>query len=64
MKKFGCFDCDKEFFSASRDDILEQLYAHYMQEHREIITGASRTEKQRWMNRFEKEWSEAENVEI
>lgn len=62
MKKFKCYECDSEFFSGSRDDILEQLYSHYMKEHREIITKASPSEKQTWMNKFEKDWSESEEV--
>jgi hypothetical protein len=64
MKKFICYECGHEFFSGSRDDMLDQLYAHYMKEHRSVITSADPTEKQNWMNRFEKDWAEAEVIDL
>jgi hypothetical protein len=64
MKKFLCYECKHEFFSPSRDDMLEQLYAHFMAEHREVITSADRSQKQAFMDRFEKDWSEAEVLDL
>ena len=52
MKKFTCYDCDQVFETGTREDILKQLYDHYMKDHKEIITGASEDEKKAWMARF------------
>ncbi|MCA9365750.1 DUF1059 domain-containing protein [Candidatus Kaiserbacteria bacterium] len=62
MKKIKCYDCDLQFESETREDVLNQLYAHYMKDHNEIITGVSEEEKKIWMDKFEKDWSEAEDV--
>lgn len=62
MKKIKCYDCDLQFESQTREDVLNQLYAHYMKDHNEIITGVSEEEKKIWMDKFEKDWSEAEDV--
>lgn len=62
MKTFTCYDCDAQFESETREDVLNQLYEHYMKEHKEIITGASEAEKKAWMAKFEKDWEAAEEV--
>lgn len=62
MKKIKCYDCETEFQAETREEILGQLYDHYMKDHKEIITGASEDEKKAWMERFEKDWSSAEEV--
>ena len=59
MKQFKCYDCDRVFEAETREDILKQLYDHYMKDHKEIITGASEEEKKAWMERFEKDWAAA-----
>ena len=62
MKTFKCYDCDGEFQAETREEILNQLYDHYMKEHKEIITGASEAEKKAWMEQFEKDWAELSEV--
>ncbi len=62
MKTFTCYDCEQSFQSESREDILNQLYAHYMSEHKDVISSASETEKKAWMERFAKDWDEAKSV--
>ena len=62
MKKFTCYDCEREFHADSREDVLKQLYDHYMTEHKEIISSADEAEKKQWMERFEKDWVAAEGV--
>ncbi len=59
MKTIKCPDCGGAFSAVSRDEILGILYDHYMKDHHEIITGAHEQEKKVWMERFEKQWSEA-----
>lgn len=62
MKKLKCYDCDEEFKAETREQMLDALYSHYMEIHKEIITGADEAEKKRWMAQFEKNWAEAELV--
>lgn len=64
MKKFICYECGHGFLSDTREDVLSQLYAHYMAEHKTVITSANPAEKQEWMNRFEKDWAEAKVVDV
>lgn len=51
-----------KFQAVTREEILDQLYDHYMKEHNEIITNVSEEEKKAWMERFEKDWINAEEV--
>jgi len=62
MKIMPCYDCEATFQAVSRDEILNQLYDHYMKDHKEIITGASEEEKKAWMERFDKDWAAAEEI--
>lgn len=59
MKTITCYDCEQSFQAETREEILNQLYKHYMAEHHVIITGASEAEKKQWMERFERDWSKA-----
>lgn len=63
MKHFHCYDCSKTFQAHSRDDVLQQLYKHYISEHYEIITKASKVEKAAWMERFESDWKTADTAD-
>lgn len=62
MKKISCQNCEVTFESETREDILSQLYDHYMKEHTEIITTVNAEGKKAWMEKFEKDWSTAEEV--
>lgn len=62
MKKFKCYDCEAKFEAETREEILGILYDHYMKDHKEIIAGASEDEKKTWMDKFEKDWTEATEV--
>jgi len=59
MKTIKCQECGGEFRAVEREEILKTLYEHYMDAHPDIIPNASDEEKKKWMERFEKEWSEA-----
>lgn len=63
MKTIDCPDCGGAFTAASREDILGILYDHYMTEHRDLITQASREQKRAWMEDFERRWSAAKETE-
>lgn len=62
MKIFNCYDCEIQFEGETREDVLNKLYAHYMSDHGEIITGATEDEKKAWMKQFEKDWIEAKEA--
>ena len=55
-KTITCYDCEAKFTAFTRQEILGQLYDHYMKEHNETITKANKDEKKAWMERFEKDW--------
>ncbi len=59
MKNITCYDCAVVFESETREDILNQLYTHYVAEHKAVITRVSEAEKAAWMERFEKDWAAA-----
>ena len=61
MKAVTCYEdnCDQTFQSDDRDDILNQLYAHYTSVHPNVIPNASDADKKAWMERFEKDWEMA-----
>ncbi len=63
MKKITCYDCDQSFEAQTREDILKTLYDHYMTAHKETITGASEDEKKAWMEKFDKDWEAASEVQ-
>ena len=62
MKKFECYDCDGVFEAETQKEILDILYTHYMEKHKEIITGNTKEEKEAWMIKFEKDWKAAPSV--
>jgi predicted small metal-binding protein len=62
MKTMKCQECGGEFQAVKREEILKTLYNHYMEAHPEVIPNATDAEKKTWMDRFEKEWTAAEEV--
>jgi len=62
MKKFKCYDCEQTFQAKTREELLGLLYPHYMNDHKDIITGADEQEKKNWMEQFEKDWLVAKEV--
>ena len=62
MKEITCYDCEKVFRSETSEDMLNQLHAHYMEVHKEIITNVDEEGKKAWMKRFHEDWERAENA--
>jgi len=60
MKEMKCLDCEKTFKAETSDEMLKILMPHYMSEHAEIMKGNTDESKKAWMERFGKEWEEAE----
>lgn len=61
MKTITCYDCDQIFTAATADEVLKQMYAHYMEMHHEIITSVDEAGKKAWMERFYADWEKAED---
>jgi len=59
MKQITCYNCENVFESETSEDILNQLFAHYMKDHPEVIPNASDEEKKAWMVQFNKDWEAA-----
>ncbi len=62
MKKLTCYDCEKSFEAETSKAMLDLLYPHYMEIHKEIITGVREEEKKAWMEKFNKDWDSAVEV--
>lgn len=58
-KTIECYECGKQFKAYTRDEILSELYDHYMKDHPDVIPNASDEDKKAWMERFEKDWAAA-----
>ncbi|MCA9357166.1 hypothetical protein H6784_00345 [Candidatus Nomurabacteria bacterium] len=63
MKIIKCYNCDLILKAKTKQEMLNQLYLHYMSEHEKVILGADTTKKKLWMEKFNKDWSEAPKAE-
>jgi len=62
MKKFKCPDCEKTFESETSKEALGVMHPHYMSEHKDIISNADESQKKAWMEKFNKDWEETEEI--
>ena len=62
MKKIKCLDCETEFISDSKEDVLNQMMPHYMDSHSEMMKEGTEESKKEWFERFDKNWGEAEQI--
>jgi len=59
MRTIQCQHCEVKYSAQTQDEVLNQFYAHYMQEHKAVITGVDEAGKKVWMDTFSTRWSEA-----
>ena len=59
MKTIKCQHCEESFAQETREEMLNVLYSHYMEAHKDVIPKATEEEKKKWMERFEKDWQSA-----
>jgi len=62
MKQIKCYECEETFKAETREDMLNALYAHYMEKHPEVIPNATDADKKAWMEKFETDWVTAEEA--
>jgi len=62
MKKIKCLDCDKEFSSDSKEEVLNQMMPHYKEDHAEMMASSNEESKKEWFAKFNKDWETAEEV--
>ncbi len=63
MKKFKCYDCEKVFEAETSKEMLNKMHPHYMSEHADIIKKGTKEEGDAWMEKFNKDWENTEEVE-
>lgn len=63
MKSIQCQHCTAVLHAKNKEDMLNQMYSHYMKEHESIITSVDEAGKKAWMEKFEADWSAAEAKE-
>ena len=62
MKKIKCLDCDKEFVAETSEEALNQMHPHYMEEHKEEMSGGTEEKRKAWFEDFNKSWESAEEA--
>ncbi len=62
MKKIKCPDCDKEFSAETEKEVLDKIHPHYMDAHKDIMKDGTEAKRNIWMERFHKDWENAEEI--
>tara|TARA_Y100000310_G_C20391059_1_gene672792 strand:- start:558 stop:749 length:192 start_codon:yes stop_codon:yes gene_type:complete len=62
MKKFKCPDCEKIFEAETAKETLELMHPHYMEKHQDIIKDGTEEKMKAWMEKFNKDWEDAEEI--
>ena len=62
MKKFKCYDCEKVFEAETSKEMLNKMRPHYISEHQDVIKGGTDEQMKAWMEKFNKDWEEAEEI--
>jgi uncharacterized C2H2 Zn-finger protein len=63
MKEMKCPDCDKIFKANSPDEMMKAMHPHYMEDHAEIVKNGDEEQRKAWMEKFNKDFEDAEEVE-
>ena len=62
MKEMSCLDCEEKFQAESPNEMMQTMLPHYMEKHKEIMETNTEESKNEWMDRFHKEWEQAEEI--
>ena len=60
VKKIKCPDCDEEFSAETEKEVLDKMHPHYMDVHQDIMKDGTEAKRNIWMERFHKDWENAE----
>ena len=62
MKEMKCLDCDNTFKANSSDEMMKVMMPHYMSDHKDLMASGTEEKKKVWMEKFNKNWEEAEEI--
>jgi len=62
MKKIKCLDCDKMFEGENPKEAMNAMHPHYMEDHKDVMAGGNEEKMKVWMEKFNKNWEEAEEI--
>jgi len=60
MKEMKCPDCDEKFEAESAEEMMNAMMPHYKEKHAEMMEKGTEEDKKKWMEKFHKDWEEAE----
>ena len=63
MKEMKCLDCEKTFKAETSEEMMKTMMTHYMSDHKDIMEQGTEETKKVWMEKFNKDWEEAKEVE-
>jgi len=63
MKEMKCLDCEKTFKAETSKEMMDTMMPHYMEDHKDIMAEGTEETKKVWMEKFNKDWEEAKEVE-
>jgi hypothetical protein len=63
MKEMKCLDCEKTFRAETPDEMMKVMHPHYMEDHKDIVENGNEESRKVWMEKFNKEWEAAGEVE-
>ena len=58
-----CPDCEKTFKGETAKEVMTAIHPHYMSEHEDVIKNANEEQKKAWMEKFNKDFDEKEELE-
>jgi len=62
MKEMRCLECDEKFKAENPEAMMQAMMPHYMEKHAEIMKDGTEEGKKKWMEKFNKAWEEAEEI--
>ena len=63
MKEMKCLDCEKTFKAETLEGMMQTMMPHYMSDHADLMKEGTEEKKKVWMEKFNKDWEEAKEVE-
>jgi len=63
MKEMKCLDCEETFKAETSKEMLAEMHPHYMSDHADIMKDGTEEKMKDWMEKFNKDWESAEEIE-
>jgi len=62
MKEMKCLDCEETFKGETPKEVMDRMHPHYMSDHQDIMKEGTDEKMKAWMEKFNKNWEEAEEI--